>query len=57
MLDLDPVDGLTQAMTLNDDATALEEFIRNRMRMSYLGDVRWPKRSGNMVDRQALLSN
>ena len=57
MLDLDPVDGLTQAMTLNDDATALEEFIRKRMRMSHLGDVRWPKRFGNMVDRQALLSN
>ena len=35
MVDLDPVVGHTQAMTLNDDASALEEFIRNRMRMSH----------------------
>ena len=36
MVDLDPVVGHTQAMTLNDDASALEEFIRNRMRMSHI---------------------
>ena len=36
MLDLSPLVGHSHPMTLNDDATALEEFIRNRMRMSHI---------------------
>ena len=36
MLDLDPLVGHSHAMILSHDASALEEFILNRMRMSHI---------------------